>query len=160
MKELRNALTVLLATEKPTPLKMFFCPYTTSLTSNYKGQVSAILPGYDPEESPFVMVHPQRMKYGHDISYVFRETHEMGKTVDFWIQDQYFMEEVIRTYHCFNCQAPNLYFTGNKTVMFSDKSDVQKGQSFTCRNPICKTNMPVTFTYHGIVKITEADSLS
>lgn len=158
MKDITNVLTVLYAKPSEKKKKMFFCPYTKNITTNYVGTVKAILPGYDPDEDePQTMIRPQRMAYDMDIQYTFKIAGDTGNTVDFWIQDQYFMKDVIRTYHCYNCQAPNLYYAGNKTVMFNNKSDVKKGQAFNCINPLCKEN----FTYHGIVKITEVtDQLS
>lgn len=147
MNENQNILTVLMAKYQNAPIKMFFCPYTKNPTLKYRGSVKAILPGCDPQEPFLMIIHPRRTH--ENINYFFVETEQQSETVDFYIQDQYFVEQVIRTYHCYNCQAPNLYFAGNKTVMFSNKSDVKKGQSFNCINPLCKKN----YTYHGIVKL-------
>src|SRR3990167_1985851 len=89
----KNVITVLLT--KPhdsNQLRMFFDPYTRNITTQYQGEVSAILPGYDPNETPQVMIRPQRMEYGFNIQYSFREGKKQSDTVDFYIQDQYFQD--------------------------------------------------------------------
>jgi len=151
-----NVLTVLLSkTDEINKLKAFFCPYTQSITSTYQGEIKAILPGYNPEETPQVMIQPQRMKYHMNIHYSFRETADTGNTINFWIQDAYFEETPIRTYFCCICQFPQLYFSKNKVVFYENKADVSKGQEYTCGNPHCKES----YTYLGIVQITDVNSI-
>lgn len=147
-----NVLTVLVS--RPTDkLKRnaFFDPYTRNITTTYRGNVEAIFPGYDAEDVPQVMVYPQRMPYGMNINYTFKETETIGEGVDFWIQDQYFNDVAVKTYYCYNCQAPNLYFSESKVVHFSSKQDLDTGESFKCKNPHCEKD----FTYLGMVKIEE-----
>ena len=149
-----NILTVLYAKPVDTKRRMFFCPYTKGLTVRYAGQVKAILPGTDPKDTQFVAAATHRLPYDQDIQYTWQPVQTESVGVDFWIQDQYFMKEVIRTYHCFNCQMPQLYFAGNKTVMYGNKSDVKVGDAIKCQNPTCelkKNDIPLTFM--GIVKI-------
>jgi len=146
----QNVLTVLLSKpEQARQLKMFFCPYTRNITTQYQGEVTAIFPGYDPDETPQVMIRPQRLQHSANIFYSFISSGQNGDGVDFWIQDQYFDDIPIKTYHCFNCQAPQLYFSNNKVVLFQNKSDIKKGESYICSNPFCKESL----TYRGMVKI-------
>jgi hypothetical protein len=130
--------------------RMFFCPYTGNKTMAYRGIVKAIFPGYDAQETQFYS-RPQRTP--ENINYSFLKTDEQGSSVSFWIQDQYFMKDVIRTYKCFNCQAPQLYYAGNKTVMFSNKKDIKPGDSYNCANPLCELKDKDSLTFLGIMKI-------
>ena len=147
----KNILTVLVS--KP-PLeeihrkKVFFCPYSKSITLQYQGQVQAIYPSYDPDETPQFIVHPQRT--ADNINYSFRATPQNNSSVDFWIQS-YPVDDVIKPYHCFNCQMFQLYFSGNKVVFHDTKADVKPGQSYNCQNPMCKINL----TFLGVVKILD-----
>ncbi len=131
--------------------KMFFCPYTKNITVPYQGKVQAIEPGYDPEDTPQIFVLPAGLNKATKIRYTFRKTNLDGESVDFYIQDHYFKHVAVQPYHCYNCQAPNLYFSENRAVHFRTKADVKHGESFECINPLCKTK----FTYHGIVAIRE-----
>lgn len=150
----QNVLTVLLAEpEEKEYFKMFFCPYTKNRTAQYQGQVKALLPGFDPLEYPQVAILPHRMDHGYNLHYTFKETSQKSPTIDFWIQDQYFMDAAIKTYFCFNCQSPQLYFAGNKAVHYESKADIKRGESYKCTNPLCKEKS--TFTFLGIMKITE-----
>lgn len=147
-----NVLTVFISKpseEEKYKRNAFFCPYTTQITSTYQGKVMAILPGYDPEDTPQVLIYPQRMQYGMNINYTFKESTKGGDRVNFWIQDQYFNEEPIKTYFCQKCQAPSLYFSDNKVVHFNTKADIKPRENFECVNPYCKTK----YTYLGMVRI-------
>ena len=149
-----NVLTVFVSKPEKTEelkRKAFFDPYTRNITTTYRGNVEAIFPGFDAEDIPQVMVYPQRMPYGMNINYTFKETKDTGTTVDFWIQDQYFDETAVKTYHCYNCQAPSLYFSKSKVVHFNSKADLLPGDSFKCVNPYCKED----FTYLGMVTIQQ-----
>jgi len=151
----QNALTVMFT--KPSvgeelQQKMFFDPYSRNPTTQYQGTVVAILPGYDATDSPQIMIRPQRT--AKNIHYIFKESEQESKTVDFWIQDQYFVDDVIKPYHCFNCQMFQLYFSGNKVVFHDTKADVKPGQSYNCQNPMCSMSL----TFLGIVKILELQS--
>lgn len=155
-----NTLTVLVAKPEPEQSlnkRMFFCPYTKCITLTYQGQVKAIYPGSDPEETPQFVVRPQRIDYNYNINYSFRESQDREKTINFWIQDQYFRDEDVKLYHCFNCQAPQLYFTGNKAVRFPNKADIKKGESYQCSNPNCLESLP--FTFMGIVAIRNVNAV-
>ena len=147
----KNVLTVLLSkAEESRRVKMFFCPYTRNITSQYQGEVQAIMPGFDPDENPQIIIRPQRLEHSANIQYSFKFVeNEEVKGVDFWIQDQYFDNIPVKTYFCFNCQAPQLYFTKDKIVAFQSKADIEKGDSFSCVNPYCKQSL----TFLGIVKI-------
>ena len=145
-----NVLTILLAGTQEQGVKMFFCPYTQNKTLQYQGEVKAILPGFDAEESPQVILKPQRTP--ENIHYTFTDVpQDASNTVDFWIQDQYFIDTHIKTYFCFNCQISQLYFSSNKVVHFDSKAEVQRGERYTCRNPNCKQGL----IYQGIVKIQQ-----
>lgn len=149
-----NVLTVLFSKPQENEeikKRVFFCPYTKNITVTYQGKVNAIIPGYDPTDTPQVMIRPQRMPHGYNIQYTFKETNTAGENVDFWIQDQYFVEEAVKTYFCFNCQAPQLYFSRTKAVFFNTKADIKAGTSYNCSNPYCK--QPLMFL--GIVAIKE-----
>lgn len=151
-----NVLTVLLSkSDDKYQTKAFFCPYTQNITVTYQGEVKAIMPGFDPEESPQVMIKPLRTAYTENIHYTFVNTFATKeKITDFWIQDQYFMDLPIKTYFCFNCHVEQLYFSSNKVVHFDSKADIKKGERFTCRNPLCKQQL----AYQGIVKIVDASA--
>lgn len=152
----QNVLTVLVS--KPqgeTHLKAFFCPYTQSLTQQYLGQVTAIYPSYDPDEMPQFIVRPQRT--GENIHYSFRESASNNPTISFWIQDQYFNDAPVKTYHCFNCRNPQLYFTDNKVVLYKNKAEVKRNESYKCDNINCKEDFNVTFM--GIVQIRDVNNI-
>lgn len=150
----QNVLTVLLTKAQDVMrMKMFFCPYTKNITTQYQGDVVSIQPGYDPQETPQVMIRPQRMEYGYNIQYSFREAHQRGDSVHFWIQDQYFQNIPVKTYYCYNCQGPQLYFSDDKAVSYHTKAEIQMGDSYECVN--CKTKM----TYLGIVAIKNIHSV-
>lgn len=147
-----NVLTVLLAkNDNKDKLNMFFCPYTKNITTQYQGSVQTILPGFDPEGDPQIMVKPQRMEYKINIYYSFKNTDEEYIATNFWIQDQYFTNQIVKTYFCYNCQAPSIYFSNDNVVHFNNKSNVEKEKIFECANPNCKKKM----RYLGIVKIKE-----
>ena len=146
----QNVLTVLYTkAQDEKQLRMFFCPYTKNITTQYQGDISAIYPGFDSTETPQVMIRPQRMDYGYNIQYSFREVEKHGDEVQFWIQDQYFQNIPVKTYYCFNCQAPQLYFSDDKVVGYQNKSEILSGSSYLCINPLCRTH----FMFLGIVKI-------
>lgn len=110
-----NVLTVMISNPSENDKlkrKAFFCPYTKNITFTYQGNVDSIQPGYDPDDTPQIFVYPQRMTYGMNINYTFKESKKNSDSIDFWIQDQYFNEVDVKTYHCSNCQAPSLYFLG------------------------------------------------
>ena len=160
MKEVsgQNVLTVLLAKPyNPRQMKMFFCPYTQNITSQYQGEVLSIFPGFDPDDTPQVIVRPQRLGHSANIHYSFKfnDMSEDNSNVNFWLQDQYFDEIPVKTYFCFNCQAPQLYFSNQKVVLFQSKKDLNKGESFACVNPFCKQNL----TFLGMVKINPVNSV-
>ena len=153
-----NVLTVFIS--KPTSedklkRKAFFDPYTKNITTTYRGNVEAIFPGYDAEDIPQVIIYPQRMPYKMNINYTFKETKDIGTTVDFWIQDQVFNDIAVKTYFCYNCQAPSLYFSKSKVVHFNSKADLLPGDSFKCINPYCKED----FTYLGLVRIEAVNAI-
>ena len=152
----QNILTVLVT--KPIDseniqLKMFFDPYSKSHTMQYRGQVLAIYPGFDIEETPQFIIRPQRLD--KNIHYSFREVKTDGDVVDFWIQDQYFMDDPVKTYYCYNCQAPQLYFNKDKVVFFQSKADLKRGESYQCINPLCKENLK----FMGIVQIKDVHAM-
>ena len=149
----KNILTVLVSKppiEETIRLRMFFCPYNQNQITRYQGLVKVIYPGFDPEDTPQFIVKSVRVS--DNIQYSFKEGKEdESQTVNFWIQDQYFNDDNVRPYHCFNCQMPQLYFSGNKVVFKDTKADLKTGQSYECGNPMCRTNL----TYLGIVRILE-----
>lgn len=146
----QNVLTVLFAkAHDPKQMKMFFCPYTKNITTQYQGDVVSIQPGYDSTETPYVMIRPQRMEYGNNIQYSFRAVDKQDEVVKFWIQDQYFQNVPVKTYYCYNCQAPQLYFTDDRVVSYKNKADIPSGHSYSCDNPMCSTKL----MYLGIVQI-------
>ena len=150
----KNVLTVLLSsTDDVNRLKAFFCPYTQQITTTYQGEVQAILPGYNPEETPQVMIQPQRMKYHANINYSFRETYNKDASVSFWIQDQYFDENLVKTYYCFNCKNPQLLFSEDRVVLYKNKNELKNNQSFICDNINCKQSL----NFLGIVKIKDVN---
>lgn len=143
-----NALTVLVsASESKLKTKMFFCPYRRNIVLKYQGDVVSIQPGFNPELSPQFYVRPQRQEYSDNISYVFIPTRETGDSVLFWIQDQYFDTEDLRTYRCYNCQAPQLYYNDREAVDYKTKKTIKQNTNYLCDN--CKESL----TYMGIVKI-------
>lgn len=152
----QNALTVLLSRdEDKTRLRMFFCPYSKNVTTQYRGHVRAIYPSYDIDETPQVMIRPQRMEYGKNIQYSFMFTNTVSDTVDFYLQNQYFDPELVKQYYCYNCQAPNLYFSDDKVVMFQTKNTIHAGDSYDCVNPFCKQK----YTYLGMVHIEKISAI-
>lgn len=148
----KNVLTVLVSKpseEEVLIKKKFYDPYSKNIVLQYQGKVQAIYPGYDPLETPQFIVRPQRMT--NNIHYSFREAKDINTSVDFWLQDQYFADNVVNTYFCWACQAPSLYFSHDKAVHFNTKAEVTVGQPYDCINPFCKQS----HTYLGIVKILE-----
>lgn len=147
----KNILTVLVSKPLPEEIhekKVFFCPYTKNITLQYQGQVQAIYPSYDPDETPQFIIHPQRT--AGNINYSFRATSQNNSSVDFWIQS-YPADDMIKPYHCFNCQAQSLYFNKDKVVHFQSKAEVKKGDRYSCVNPFCKKNQ----TFLGVVYILD-----
>ena len=145
-----NVLTVLLAKASDNNhLNMFFCPYTKNITTQYQGSVETILPGFNPDADPQIMVKPQRMEYNMNIYYSFKETDKKYEATNFWIQDQYFRDAEVKQYFCYNCQAPSIYFTSDRAVHFNTKADVEKDKVFECANKNCRKK----FRYLGIVAI-------
>ena len=152
----KNVITVLVS--KPPEgetltKKTFYDPYTRNITLQYQGTVQAIYPSYDPLEVPQFIVKPQRSTQEQNVHYSFRVTSQLNLSVDFYLQDQYFADDVVNTYFCYNCQAPNLYFGHNRVVHFNTKADVKKNEVYECINPMCKQSQ----TYLGMVKILEAN---
>ena len=146
----QNVLTVLLSSDEDTHrMRMFFDPYSRNITPQYQGKVAAILPSYDADETPQVMIRPQRMKYGINIQYSFRPTSTKSDTVDFYLQDQYFDYDTVKTYFCFHCQAQLLNFGKEKVVQYEAKNEIHAGDSFACINEFCKQK----YTYLGMVQI-------
>ena len=147
----KNVLTVLVSKppiEETIRLRMFFCPYNQNQIMRYQGLVKVIYPGFDPEDTPQFIVKSVRVS--DNIQYSFKEGKEdESQSVNFWIQDQYFNDDNVRTYHCYNCQMTNLYFSGDKVIHYQSKADAKKGESFLCGNPMCKQ----VFTYLGMVRI-------
>lgn len=146
-----NALTVLVApSEEKVKLrtKIFFCPYRKNIVLKYTGEVDSIRPGYDPTVNPQFFIRPQRQVYHDNINYIFNtvESEEEDHGL-FWIQDQYFDDEAIRSYYCYNCQAPQLSFGGQKVVDYKTKKELKQNTTYLCDN--CKQSL----TYMGIVKI-------
>jgi len=147
-----NVLTVLISkADEINKLKAFFCPYSRNMTQKYLGQVTAIYPGYDAEETPQFIVRPQR-EY-RNINYSFREASNIAETISFWIQDQYFNQEPVKTYYCINCQNPQLYFTDNKAVYYKNKAELKSGDNYICDN--CKESL----TFMGIVAIRDVNNI-
>ena len=146
----KNALTVFLSESTDNNLKMFFCPYTRNNVVQYTGSVEIIYPGYDSIKKPNVIIRPQKLS--QNINYIFTNTRD--REVDyasFWIQYRTFDVENIHTYHCFNCQAPQLYFSDNKVVKYDNKSEVKHESEYLCSN--CKRR----FKYMGMVSIGSPD---
>lgn len=153
----KNCLTVLVSKppeEETTTKRTFYCPYTKNITLQYQGVVQAIYPGYDPNEVPQFIIKPQRSTQEQNVHYSFRETSQVNLSVDFYLQDQYFADDVVNTYYCYNCQAPNLYFGHDKVVHFNTKAEVKKSEAYQCINPMCLQS----YNYLGMVKILEAES--
>ena len=143
-----NALTVLFSPIEETKTKMFFCPYRKNIVGKYIGQVVSIQPGYDPADSPLFFVWPQRQSFSDNIHYIFAGTQNKDNSTLFWVQWQYFDDSGVRTYHCFNCQAPQLYFDELKAVDYKTKKELKTNTPYLCDN--CKINL----TFMDIVKIT------
>lgn len=145
-----NALTVLVApSEEIEKTKMFFCPYKKNIVLKYQGNVVSIQPGYNPKDSPMFFVRPQRQAYNDNINYIFRSAVKKDISTVFWIQDQYFDGDPIRTYHCHSCQAPQLYFDNRKAVDYNSKKELNANTEYLCNN--CRASM----TFMGIVAIRE-----
>ena len=152
LKDVRgtNALTVLFSSsETKGKTKLFFCPYRKNIVGKYQGSVVAIQPGYDPGQDPLFFVRPQRQEYKDNINYIFTKARKSSESVDFWIQDQYFDEKAVRVYHCFNCQAPQLYYDNSKAVEYKNKNELNANTPYVCDN--CK----ITLNFMGIVSIKE-----
>lgn len=143
-----NALTVLVSSSTVRlQTKMFFCPYRKNIVLKYQGNVISIQPGYDPEITPQFYVRPQRQSRQDNINYIFTPTKIEEDSVLFWIQDQYFDTKDVRTYNCYNCQAPQLYFDERKAVNYKTKVELEPNTRYKCSN--CSESL----TYMGIVKI-------
>ena len=143
-----NALTVLVSpSDNKLQTRMFFCPYRKNIVLKYQGEVNSIQPGFNPVINPQFFIRPQRQAYEDKIDYVFVSTPTKDPTSMFWIQDQYFDTKEIRTYYCYNCQAPQLYFDDHKAVSYKTKVELKQNTTYLCDN--CKQSL----TYMGIVKI-------
>ena len=96
-----NALTVLVfPTEEKQKTKVFFCSYRRNIVLKYNGNVTAIQPGFDPNESPQFFVRPQRQNHSDNINYIFKPVEKIDKSTLFWIQWQYFDDDEERKYYC------------------------------------------------------------
>ena len=143
-----NALTVLVApSEDRLQTRMFFCPYRKNIVLKYQGEVASIRPGYNPEITPKFYVRPQRQARSDNINYIFTAILEGDDSTLFWIQDQYFDTKDVRTYNCYNCQAPQLYYDEHKAVDYGTKVELKPNTTYVCPN--CGARL----TYMGIVKI-------
>lgn len=144
----KNSLTVFLSISEDKNLKMFFCPYTQSNVVQYTGQVQVIYPSYDPDQCPNVIIRPQKLS--RNIHYVFSGTEDRDiDTTSFYIQNRLFESSPVSTYHCFNCQAPQLYFGQGKAVYYDSKRELKKAEDFVCPNPHCHAKL----RYLGIVDV-------
>ena len=150
-----NALTVMLApSQAKKKTKMFFCPYRKNIVGKYQGQVNKIIPGYDSEATPQFFAQPHRQSHEDNISYIFiTQSNKSTEVTYFWIQDQYFDTQAIKQYHCYNCQAPQLYYNEDKVVDYHDKHELKTKEKYTCKN--CQTSLQ----FLGVVKIKSADEL-
>ena len=117
---------------------------------DYAGKVISIRPGYDPEKTPQFYVRPQRQAHGDNINYIFIDSKDKEDSVLFWIQDQYFDTKKVKTYHCYNCQAPQLLYNENYAALYRTREKIEKNTTYACDN--CKESL----TYMGIVKIKES----
>lgn len=148
----KNALTVFLSNSKDDGLKMFFCPYTRNNVAQYTGDVEMISPGYDSVIRPTVIIRPQKLS--ENINYIFNNTNDKPQEyVSFWIQYRTFDVEHVHTYHCHNCQAPQLYFNKDKAVHFDNKTDIKNGEEYVCSNPFCRKKLK----FMGIVSVSLPD---
>ena len=144
----KNALTVFLSESAQNDLKMFFCPYTRSNVVQYTGDVEAIHPGYDSDITPNVIIRPQKL--AKNIHYIFTSTKDNPvDKIPFYIQYRTFDESMVQVYYCYNCQAPQLYFSNDKTVLFGNKSELKSGDEYICPNPNCRKKL----LYMGTVAI-------
>jgi hypothetical protein len=145
----KNALTVFLSESKSDNLNMFFCPYTRNNVVQYVGNVEVIYPSYDTVQQPNVIIRPQKLS--KNIHYIFTNTKDKpSDSTSFYIQHRTFDEPTVQVYYCYNCQAPQLYFSDDKVVKFDNKSDVKIGDEYVCSNPLCKTHLK----YLGTVSIS------
>ncbi len=143
-----NALTVLVSpTEEKQKTKIFFCSYRRNIVLKYNGNVTAIQPGFDPNESPQFFVRPQRQNHSDNINYIFKPVEKIDKSTLFWIQWQYFDDDGVRKYYCYNCQAPQIYFDDQKAVDYKTQKELKTNTTYLCDN--CK----ISLTFMDIVKI-------
>jgi len=134
----KNALTVFLADSLSDNLNMFFCPYTRNNVAQYVGSVEIIYPSYDTVQKPNIILRPQKLS--KNIHYTFFSTKDKESEVsEFYIQYRTFDDDPVQVYYCYNCQAPQLYFSENKVVDFKSKHELKKGDEFVCPN--CKKRL-------------------
>jgi hypothetical protein len=146
-----NALTVLFSPSKEAhKTRMFFCPYRRNIVGSYQGEIASIQPGFNPDHSPQFFVRPQRQKYSDNINYIFVSVEGESPTT-FWIQDQYFDDREVKLYHCYNCQAPQIYYNDKGATTYNDTKIIRPGDDYTCYK------CGVQSIFMGIVKIKDAD---
>lgn len=146
----KNALTVFIGESEVENLNMFFCPYTRNNVVQYTGEVEIIYPSFDANFEPKIIIRPQKLS--KNIHYVFATTTDKPSNLSsFYIQNREYTGDPIQVYYCYNCQAPQLYFSGNKTVLFNNKKEIKNGDEYICPN--CKKKMK----YLGTVSISNPD---